>query len=643
MMDSSLNGEDSDPVTTFHTTVNGTMPSNTANGVRTDEESIHDTEQSKEPTMSKVWVTTIPNNAHRRSYSYGYVKKVDPKEMVDTTAPIESVKEAVTKFGGIIDWKAHKIQAEEKRKLMELELEKSEEELLKYKKQAEATLDAKAKALDELDSIKRVKEELKLNLERAQREEQQAKQDSELANLRVKEMHQGIEEKRIKAEMAKEQDSSNWEKQLKQAEEELEKLNQHTLPEVEMKSKLDTATTLVLNLKAELEEYKEGKSYQEEEGNFRANQEPPVDRNQLVSHGEITSVRKELEEVRSNIEDVTAKVICLKVALTSLNSELEREKSAISTLKHREGSIASVTVASLEADPNNVLSEIALIQMEKGGKGEKEGREKMVEAPNQLQHAAQDTEQIKSSALLAHEAMLKAKEEGELLKVGAFTMDKRLHATQKEIEASLASERLALAAVMALEKSELAGSGSNENAPNGVTLSLEEYYTLSKTAHNVEEQANLKVAAAISQIEEAKESELRTLQRLKEMELEKAAKLEERRIAMEKDEKAKEGKLAIEQELRKWRTDNKQRRRASDVGHGALNLHRGSSSMDESNKPKRIERSVTAPVQTSPDEFMRLESVSDRCLLKKKKKKRSFFPRIVMFLARRKVQAPKAV
>ncbi|KAF9593888.1 hypothetical protein IFM89_025822 [Coptis chinensis] len=119
----------------------------------------------------------------------------------------------------------------------------------------------------------------------------------------------------------------------------------------------------------------------------------------------------------------------------------------------------------------------------------------MVEAPNQLHHAAQDTEQI---------------------------------------------------------------NGSNENAPNGVTFSLEEYYTLSKKAHNVEEQTNLKVPAAISQIEEAKESELRTLQRLKEVELEKVVKLEERRIAMEKDEMAKEGKLAIEQELRKWRTDNKQ-------------------------------------------------------------------------------------
>ncbi|CAN6466951.1 unnamed protein product [Victoria cruziana] len=652
------------------------------------------------------------------------VKPVEAhRALIDTAAPFESVKEAVTKFGGIIDWKSHKMQTAERRKLVELELEKVQKEVPECKKELETAEIAKSQVLQELDSTKRLIEQLKVDLERALTEEEQAKQDSKFAQMRVEEIKQGIadeasiaakaqldaakarheaalyelkmvkdeldvlkgqylvllkekdkavkkaedaisaskelektvedltlelmttkeslglahalhleaEEQRVAAALARDQEILKQEREMKMADEEIQRLTEQLSASNDLKAKLETASSLLLNLKAELAAYMEAKLESEtceiEEEKVLTAELEEAKQAQRATLAALSSTTTELEDVKVKIEKAKEEVKCLRVAAASLKAELEREKSAFATMRQREG-IASVTVSALEAELTKTRSEIEAARMR-----EKEVRESMVELPKALQQAAQEADEAKLLAQFAQEDLHRVKEEAEFAKAGASTTESRLHAALKEIEAAQASQKLALAAIKALHESETASSMPAESEPSGVTLSLEQYYELSKKAHEAEELANARVAAAISEIDAAKESESNSLERLEAANRELTAKREALRVAKEKAERAKEGKLGVEQELRKWRAEHEQRRKAKESASRVINPISSSPTggADEGkvvNKSDAVQDSKvfipeTGAENSSPDTDM-------------KKKKKSLFPKIVMFMGKKK-------
>ncbi|KAJ1696839.1 hypothetical protein LUZ63_005351 [Rhynchospora breviuscula] len=654
----------------------------------------------------------------RKKASENAVKNVyQNRGLIDTRAPFESVKEAVTKYGGITDWKAHKAQTIERSKQIKLELEKFHKEIPLYKARAESAELEKSKLLSELESAKQQVEELKHSLEKVRTEESQARQDSELAQLRAQEIQQGItdessvaakaqadlakerhtsavaelesvqlefqklqeqysslvierdiavrkaeeavttcreveikveeltlelisakenlesahsvhleaEEHRIGASLVREQDCLAWEKELKEREEELQILNEKYSSTKDLKLELNAATSTLGKLKAELAAYMETILSQEMMGAGDKGTNEAREIKRSIEEA-LDKAKKELEEVKGNVDKAKNEVEILKMANVSLKLELDNEKAALLTLQQREG-MASIAVSSLEAELDRTKEELEVVRLK-----EKETREKMVELPKMLQQAAQEAEDAKLAAQSAQEELKRAQDELNHSKSSLTTNEIRLKATLKEIEASKAAEKLAEDAINALQESEQ--TIIEAASPKGITLPLEEYYAMSKQAHDAEQAAHGKVENALAQVEEAKEVESKCLEKLDEACKEMERKREGMKVALERAERAKEGKLGAEMELRKWRAENEQKRRANEAAAraGSVNPikspgHKAALRRDE----KEEIHGMVRPEKELP--VLQAEL--------KLRRKKSFFPRVIMYIARKKAEGAR--
>jgi chromosome segregation ATPase len=294
--------------------------------------------------------------------------------------------------------------------------------------------------------------------------------------------------------MARDEDCLAWEKDLRQEEEELNQISMELSSVQELQSKLDKSSSLLLDLKNEVATYMEAKLIEEaqeqESGTHKSMQEEAI----ILS-------RNELEEHRKSIAKVTDELCALKATAASLESDLNKEKAALAAIQQREA-MASITIQSLKVEIKLSQQELEAVRAK-----EKERGDRAVGLPKVLQDAAKEANEAKSTTAKTQDELRKAKEEVEQAKAALSTMEFRLEAVLREVEVAKESQRLAL---NALEGTKVAANIKQQGSSQMITLAVEEYASLVERSHRAEELVHEKTAAAIAQVEAAKESESRT-------------------------------------------------------------------------------------------------------------------------------------
>jgi hypothetical protein len=416
------------------------------------------------------------------------------------------------------------------------------------------------------------------------------------------------EERKKEVFILQEIDCSIWEVNLRQAEEELKKCEKLSSFE-ELKSELDTSLNLLFNLKNELTTCMEANPNEEaleQEGGIYKSME------------KVIPPRGELEEYSKSIATMTNELCALTITAATLKSELNKEQAAFAAMQQKE-TTASITIQSLKIDIKHSLQELEAVR------AKVECQDRMVELPDVLQDAALEAD--KAKCITAKEI--------EQTKASLSTTEFKLQTVLREIEAAKESKRLALSDIRALEDTNAAVNIEQISPHQMITVDLDEYTSLIEKAHRAEGLVNERTAAAIALVEAAKASESQTLSRLDEI----FKALEERKQALldatEQAYRATEGKLAMEQELRKRREEGRQRHRASEASKAAEII------VGRSVEAKCASKESSCALVHPLSDASGRSSPNDLVLNVKtnKPRKLSFFPRIFMFLGRRRRKA----
>uniref|UniRef100_A0A5B6Z0J4 WEB family protein n=1 Tax=Davidia involucrata TaxID=16924 RepID=A0A5B6Z0J4_DAVIN len=408
---------------------------------------------------------------------------------IDTSAPFESVKEAVNRFGGIGFWKphSHKFSEADEHDVEEVDIAKVEEQAVQLEKdlivKERETLDV----LKELEATKLIVEELKSKLQKE-----------------ASEIDEALKENSV---------------------------NRNANHVVELIEK-------------------------ENDENHVGRHQNSVSGLSLCPSSAPGLILMELKKAKLNLTRTTTDLADIRATVESYNKKLDKERISLEKTCERL-TLNSSKISSLEEELNQTR-----VKLELANDAEVNGScDNAMGISRELQRLSSEAEQFKKMGEAVKSEVSRAMTEIEQTKTRMKTAEIRLVAAKKMKQAARATEAVALAEIKALSKSE-SSSGVFLQKPEGVTLSFEEYSSLTCKAREAEEASKRKVVDAMLEADEANVSNMEILKRVEEATEEVKTSKKVLEEALNRVEAANRGRLAVEKALRKWTSKHCQKRRS---------------------------------------------------------------------------------
>lgn len=534
---------------------------------------------------------------------------------VDTRAPFQSVKAAVSLFGEVAVSRGKQSSSPAtavKKKLpetnaldQETQLLLAKRELDQIKQQLESAQTTNARALSELDKAKRTLEDLNSNLKSVSHSKQSAMKDAEEIKVRAKNLEELKARESIEGAVWKQEldharnEYTSTVTQLDAAKQELTKIRQdfdaaleaklaafQQAAEAQRSAKVnsDRVTDLqkeVATMQASIEQLKLASiQAQQEQANVLVQREARLQAYKTAkqqAEDKLLSLKEEADpELISNLEEkleqTTVEIEVLQEEMRKAHA-CEMDSVRVVTMELNEATKGLQQVAEEESGLRSMVSSLRLeledVKRESGQLKDKEMElealatslsaelEKTKQEADRaaVQRLSSETENARMEAEEMKKNADQQKREAEDNRNTAEVAEKKLKIALEEAEVAKEAEKRSLHELNALSGRHDDHDSESTSTTGKLKLSLEDYECLSRKVKECERLAEIKEAECIVQVEainvRKNEADKKLEANLKAIEEIKTA----TDLALRNAESAESAKSVVEGELRKWRQE----------------------------------------------------------------------------------------